>query len=205
MQVLNNEIRMTQGEQITLDFLLQNKDGSPYIISNKLKNPYFLVTVASSQYEQSDRYVLNKWCDAKGYFRFYTTQPIAISSIANFPTNLPDYIKQDVIDNNDGDYTTYAVWYTIDSNDNKTYYRFTGNAFVEYDCRFVVTFTPDITEEWTGRNFVYEIKLVDGETNAEYTLNNGKRPIVNYNFVQTILGPTKLSVEPNINKGGINL
>ena len=37
MQVLNNEIRMTQGEQITLDFLLQNKDGSPYIISNKLK------------------------------------------------------------------------------------------------------------------------------------------------------------------------
>lgn len=205
MQVLNNEIFLTQGEQITLDFLLQNKDGSPYIISNKLKNPYFLVTVASSQYEQSDRYVLNKWCDAKKYYTFYTTQPIAISSTKGFPANLPDAVKQDVISNNNGDYSTYAVWYTIDSNDNKTYYRWTGTAFTKYECRFVITFTPEVTEQWTGRNFIYEIKLVDGEVNNDYTVSNGKRPIVNYSFVQTILDSTKLSVKPNINNGGINL
>lgn len=205
MQVLNNEIFLTQGEQITLDFLLQNKDGSPYIISNKLKNPYFLVTVASSQYEQSDRYVLNKWCDIKGYFRFYTTQPIAISSTDGFPVNLPDSVKQDVISNNNGDYSTYAVWYTVDNNDNKTYYRWAGTTFIKYECRFIVTFKPEVTEQWTGRNFIYEIKLIDGEVNKDYTVSNGKRPIINYNFVQTILDSTKLSVTPNINNGGINL
>ena len=43
MQVLRNELKVYRGENFTIDKLLKNRDGSPYIISNELQNPYWLI------------------------------------------------------------------------------------------------------------------------------------------------------------------
>ena len=39
MKVFNNEITIHRGETFSMDKVIQNKDGSPYIVSNRLVNP----------------------------------------------------------------------------------------------------------------------------------------------------------------------
>lgn len=37
MKTFNNELVIHRGETFSMDKVVQNKDGSPYIVSNKLK------------------------------------------------------------------------------------------------------------------------------------------------------------------------
>ena len=41
MRVYNNEIQISRNESFTIDKMIKLKDGSPYIVSNQLHNPYF--------------------------------------------------------------------------------------------------------------------------------------------------------------------
>lgn len=61
MKVFNNEITIHRGETFSMDKVVQNKDGSPYIVSNKLANPCVLIAVSTTRYAQDERYKLNKW------------------------------------------------------------------------------------------------------------------------------------------------
>lgn len=61
MKVFNNEITIHRGETFSMDKVIQNKDGSPYIVSRRLKNPCVLVSVSTTRYAQDERYKLNKW------------------------------------------------------------------------------------------------------------------------------------------------
>ena len=53
MRVYADRIQVERGEEWTYDVYFQNRDGSPYIVSNQLTNPYILVTIASSKYTQT--------------------------------------------------------------------------------------------------------------------------------------------------------
>ena len=117
MKSLNNELIVHRGETFTIDKTLQNKDGSPYIISKGLiadgSSAYFLLTVASARYEQSGRYVKNYWLPVVNVFLF--TQPVKLSDDYNsfddvvFSETTDDYIGFE----NDG-YTYYVyVFFSI--------------------------------------------------------------------------------------------
>lgn len=194
---------MQQGEQITLTFDLKTRDGSPYIVSNQLKNPYYILTITSAHLAQADRYVLNRWCEVPADNCFYCTKPITLS--LTVPVSSVNSITQVLKTNeqrNDalshGGYDSYAIYIVDDK-----YYRWettsgTTGKLVSYNENvFSVTFTPEITENWTGRDFTYDIKLIDGnKVEGDY------RPISIIDFSQIILAPTKLIVDAKLNIGG---
>ena len=67
MKTLNNILVVHRNETFTLDKIVQNRDGSPYIVSAELENPYWLLTVSSTRYDQKDRYIQNWWLDLSNY------------------------------------------------------------------------------------------------------------------------------------------
>lgn len=84
MQVYNKEIRCHRNETFTLDWLLVNNDLSPYILSSELRDPYLLLTVADTRYNQTDRYIKNSWLtlmyDTDIRF-FYNTNPVSLNNM----------------------------------------------------------------------------------------------------------------------------
>ena len=89
METFGNEIKVQQGEDFNIDILLSSNQVEyvPYIISNERKNPFFVVTVASTKYEKNLRYVCSWWNDILSgpnpIPTFYQTTPYNIGSYAN--------------------------------------------------------------------------------------------------------------------------
>ena len=81
MRTYSDRIMVERGETWTYDVLLQNRDGSPFIVSSQINNPYICTTVASSKYSQTGRYIANFWCPVKGNYKtFYSSQPVMLVS-----------------------------------------------------------------------------------------------------------------------------
>lgn len=85
MKSLNNELFVHRNENFTIDKTLQNKDGSPYIISSDLPNPYFLITVANTRYVVDDRYIYSKWLKLDKLSRFKNTTPVNLKIFKTEP------------------------------------------------------------------------------------------------------------------------
>lgn len=207
MQVRNHDVSVIRGESWTLSKLIENRDGSPYIISSRFKNPHWLVTVTSARYNQINRYFLNKWLELKNLPRFEITQPVKLKSIDenyNFDNmNIPAGYEGDKMlgyankaifyDESPEGVTSYKYWeYNNNDKDN-----FDGK-WVDYYCPIITTFNTDITNQWVEQNYLYSILLVDGD---EVIHNENERPITVEN-VYNILEPTKLYVKSNL-KGGL--
>ena len=176
MQVRNHELTITRGESFTLSKLVQNRDGSPYIISGEFKNPYFLITVSSTIYDQNERYVLNKWLDLKDTKRFKITQPVMLKAIN------PGYsFSNDAVPNGyEGDrslgYANVAVFYdTANGVTSYKYWEYINNdeddfsgKWVDYKCPITTVFGSDITQSLAEQNYMYNISLVDGNSTLQY-------------------------------------
>jgi hypothetical protein len=200
MRTLNNEIIVHKGDSFTVDKIIKNKDGSPYIISNKLNNPYFLITVADSKYAQSNRYVKNYWLDLTEFPRFLCTQPVDLFSIKTSATSdenkydtFPDELPEGFVD---GVYVQYEIGdavFFIRDEDGKAQYKYYDDAkgWLDYKCQLVKSFSCEDTEEWVSQNYVYSIRLVSG-----IDVKSCK-----FEEVVTILPPTRLSVLSNISGG----
>lgn len=208
MQVHNNSIIVQRGESWTMSKKIMNKDGSPYIVSSELQNPYWLVTVTSAIYEQKDRYVLNKWLNLNGFPRFKHTQPIELAKYGlKFTDNTLPFIDLDGDGENDdftGDetsgYANIAIFYEkdLDGVTSYKYWEYINNIegnyegqWVSYECPIVTSFTKEITSQWKEQNYFYSITLVAGrESDGEYPI------IIDDSF--PILTSTKLSVKSNL-------
>ena len=83
MKNFNNELVVHRNETFTIDKIIQNKDGSPYVISSALENPYFLLTVTSNKYQQTNRYIKNYWLSLQNYPRFAQTKAINLKGLLN--------------------------------------------------------------------------------------------------------------------------
>ena len=146
MQVRNNEITVQRGESWTMSKKIRNKDGSPFIVSSELANPYWLVTIASVRYEQKDRYILNKWLELSNCPRFKYTQPIELAKYGlKFSDNTLPFIDLDEDgDNNDftGDetsgYSNIAIFYEKDFNGviSYKYWEYINNIEGDYDAEY---------------------------------------------------------------------
>lgn len=201
MRVYADRIQVERGEEWTYDVYFRNRDGSPYIVSNQLTNPYILVTIASSKYTQNGRYIANFWNNVtEAYKTFYCTQPIELSG-TTMPTpanGLSPEIQADITAKNQT-YSTYAVYKWVDPNGVAQYKYWTGTTYEDYDFHFVMTFPTDITNEWIEQNYVFGIKLVGGIANADYNPEvDGSRPIATFDGVQVLVAPMQLIVTSNI-------
>lgn len=188
METFGNEIKVQQGEDFNIDILLSSNqiEYIPYIISNKRKNPFFVVTVASTKYEKNLRYVCSWWNDILSgpnpIPTFYQTTPYNIGSYANkaaLPTIPPVIGPGQAKETAE---TRLLYQYTLDDEDIDPetghkpyhYYYFNYNAdgqptgrVDEYECRIRFNFRSDETAQWTGQNYMYQITLVSGELMAD--------------------------------------
>lgn len=178
MLVHNNEITIVRGEAFSMSKLIQNRDGSPYIVSSKLKSPHWKVTVTSSLNNSTDRYVLNKWLSLKDFPRFDITQPVNLKDINPAITN---FELSSVPAKYEGDetsgYANKAVFY-LETQPGVIIYKYweynnneKGNfngKWVDYKCPIITTFNTEITSKWAERPYWYNITLVDGDDTYEY-------------------------------------
>ena len=123
--------------------IVQNKDGSPYIISNKLSNPYFLISISTTRYAQNNRYIKNYWLDLSKYPRFTSTNVVNLLDIKSSPDGeTPKYSSFEGIEYSgagtsfisgyvNDTYVTYypddAVFYIEDENGNRVYKYYNTN------------------------------------------------------------------------------
>ena len=208
MKNFNNEIQIRRGETFTIDKFVENKDGSPYIVSNKLSNPYFVITIASSKFEQANRYIKKYWLSLANYPKFLSTQPVDLHSIkvssSSTEIKYDDFPVDGLIEGYvDGVYVQYdrfddAVFY-IDKGDAVEYKYYntevdkTGTpvGWTTYKCRIIKSFSSADTSEWSEQEYIYSIDLISlpkpvTEINDEFEV---KMPI---------LKPTKLKILTSI-------
>lgn len=203
MQSYKNEITVTRGETFTIDKTLVNKDGSPYIVSSKLNNPYWLLSISNTVYSQENRYVKNYWLPVNEPC-FNSTialniKDIKVSADSDTPlynslkeiTNLPivGYINGVAVSFDIG---TDTLFYddTIDK------YMYWDDGWKEYECRIIKTFLREDTIEWTSQNYQYSIQLVSGSVDF-----NSDEPLSKIDTSYTILLPTKIKVIDDVNGG----
>lgn len=220
MQVLNNEVYVQQGEHFSLDFSFRNKDGSPFLISNKLlksgKVAYILVTISNELYNQKQRYLYNKWLTLSELVNgipvaFYCTKPVILAKSASamkIPEDLPEDVQQDCQKHNDSNYTTYAIYKANDGAGKTSFYYYNSSTktLIEYPfelTRISFTVMSNITKDWVVGNYMYGIQLVSGEPNISKDEN--ARPISVVDHVQALLPPTRLIVTSNVDNslGGL--
>lgn len=199
MKTYNNELIVYRGEVFTIDKYLVNKDGSPFIISSKLSNPYFLLTVGSDLYKPE--YVYNKWLEIASPL----SQSNDVQKIARFDSTVPVEVQL----GEDGEWphtlpknttSASAVYYIVNDDGSKTYkYAIidkqlpTGSTvdhWEDYSCRLSTVFDHNITKDWNEQNYYWGIRLVSGPLSPK----GSEKPISTFNTVQPILEPTKLTV-----------
>lgn len=220
MKTFNNELVIHRGETFSMDKVVQNKDGSPYIVSNKLKNPYVLVAVSTTRYDQNKRYLLNQWLPLSDKARFSITDPIDLTSFktdvngtVSKYTSFDDVnIRKPVLGSGGKDCIVSGyigdrfVFYDYDDcvlyleNEQGIkeyrYWNLEHEGLLKYEFRITCPFTQDITSEWVEQSYVYSMTLMSGELPE-----SGEPPFANIDTVQPLLTPTKLSVLSSINGG----
>lgn len=160
METVGLKIYITRGESFSIDFSVKDKTGRPYVVLNKIQNPYLKITVTNYKYNASKNYVKSWWLDlTNGYNengehillpRFSSVEPKEVNSISE-------------VGNADTD-TEHYLYRVI--GDNKYYYN--DGEVKEYDFRIVKTFLSGITSEWIEKQYTYDIKLLGGQTVVDY-------------------------------------
>lgn len=214
MLTYENEIVVRRGETWTLDKFVQNRDGSPFIISDAFKNPYWLITVTSSQYGSKNRYLFNKWLDLKSHLRFCITKPLKLSDYGlTFSDNTFPFLNGDGTDftgDETSGYASSAIFYEKDSEGVISYkyweyYNnekddFTGK-WVDYKCPIVTSFTNEITSEWIEGNYLYQILLVDGTDLREYLKEMASRNNIPTDDPNNVIYDNLKAINPELVEG----
>ena len=203
MKTYGNQITIHRGESFTIDKYIVNKDGSPYIISNALKNPHLRISVSDSLYEQNGRYILNTYLDLSKLPRFVNTNVVDITLFRDRPngaqlyptfdgmTGLPSgYIGDSLVTYEKGN---EAVFCNRLSDGKMLYKYFSNGSWRDYSFRLIKSFSNELTRNWNGQNYWYDIALVSG-------------PMINGTFARfdtklSILNPTKLTVLSDLEGG----
>lgn len=209
MRTFNNEIIVRRNETFTIDKFVETRDKAPYVISSHLKNPFFLITVTNSLYNQKDRYICNVWIPVD-LPKFDSTTPVNLADICDEHGNqlyrsfddidgLPSgYYKGQLITFEPGD----CVFYYEDDDGNRVYKYFEdGESWKDYSCRIIYKFTHGITKDWIEGSYFYNIDLVDGILNQDAVQGQRPIPIGNLSEHIPILGATKLTVLSDLRGG----
>lgn len=187
MKTLNNEIIVTRNETFTMDKLFQNKDGSPYIISNKIRNLRWVIVISSSQFEQTNIYRAEYTLPLDDYPKFASTVavPLSILNVDSFDDLFEaiegKFIAVITVDDKIIKIEPTDYVYYLDINGVRKYkYAKIENGVIkwyDYECRLTVLFTSEDTSKLVSPSYTYSISLVGD------------------NIFKPILLPTKLTVK----------
>ena len=221
MKLRGNEMICHRGETFTMDRTIVNRDGSPFIVSSQYANPYVLITVASTRYNTEDNYKVNWWLDLSKLPRFLYTRPKKIYSFDVTQT----------IDEKPGEYLYYVEengkreYKYFDENDEWHNYEFriahhfmnsitrdwieqsyvygiqlvSGESTEEHIKKLYITVFNTIPSSHLTTEELYD-ELKDYDTNLVDDVDLTK-PLVNFDVVQVLLEPTKLTVMSDLNGG----
>ena len=186
METFKHSIKAYRGESFTIDKTIRNNDGSPYIISNELQNPYFLLSVSNTKYSQENRFVRNYWLSLEDFPRFTLTTPINSEDVENWSS---DATINDLLINVDGELCTMDASFAVINDDGTYLYWDTEtSSWKNYECRLVKTFTSDDTKDWSAQTYLYSIQLVSGIKQRSYLENLATS--YNISFSSVIPGDT---------------
>lgn len=221
MKLRGKEIIVHRGETFSLDMVIRNRDGTPFIISSDVSNPYVLLSVSSANYmyNSDDRYLCNWWISLEKLPKFYSTKPVEIDEFTSENVAI------------DGENYLYTA---VENGVRKYKYWDKGTkTFVDYEFRIVKQFNNSETQEWIENAYVYSISFVAGQDSYTYlesiwdvswgempkdlstawSIATSKdssilnvleydAPICNYSDVLVFIEPSKLTVLSNI-KGSL--
>lgn len=160
MKIYSDSIQVMRGESWTYDAQLVNNDGSPYIISNQLQNPYFCVTVATGKYTEDGRYVHHFWSkfENPAYEQAEATDTTEATSEASIML---------LADDSDETTTLTEVRYMNDTPSIST----SGTVFV--NGAYYIVYNYD-SEDIFSKYELTVLELVSGDTSyLKYHLSNG--------------------------------
>lgn len=221
MRLKGTDLTVYTGEQFTLDFIVRNEDGSPYVIPSQYTDPYILLTVTSSNYQQVGRYRREMWLSCKNYPKFFDT---SIGTLTNETLPQGDPVatsyrlykigteyKYIVLTWNGHDVITKfidadtCVHYYINNGleiliedeltDDETFGEGSawGYKFVPYEgFRIIVAFTSVITSKWVAQSYKYNMLLVTNR--GDYCDTIGDVPYEDYNIESVLIDNSKISV-----------
>jgi hypothetical protein len=173
MKTYNNELVIKRNETFTLDKLIQNRDGSPYIVSANLANPHFLITISDTTYDVEKRMVIKLWLPIT-FPRFISTVPVNIRDFKQTPdgdvswydsfddlTGLPSgYLGNNLVTYTDGN---EAVFYLDTANGRVyKYWDEINGKWMDYECRLTCRFEQSLTKLLLEKSYLYTIELVSG-------------------------------------------
>ena len=220
MRLRGKEIIVHRGETFTLDMVIRNRDGTPFVVSSGMSNPYLLLSVSSANYmyNSDERYLCNWWISLENLPKF--TQSTAVE--------IPEFTSEYIDVNPDN-----QLLYTSIVDGVRKYKYWNGTGFVDYEFRIVKHFTSSETQEWVENAYMYSISFVAGQdsytylqsiwdaswgempedlstawsiaTSKDSTILNVLEydaPICNYSDVLVFIEPNKLTVLSNI-KGSL--
>lgn len=219
----DNNLIISRNETFTMDRVVQNRDGSPYIVSSQLNNPHILITVSSSKYRQANRYLKRFYLPVPKELTFYQTNPIDIKSLrrtiasdpfTDFPDNLT-VLKDDTTGKlvflsayYEGNLVSFEVNDAVfcrENDDGTISYKYwsptvsnsvgSNGEWVDYEFRFVRTFDSDFTSKLVEQTYYYCIELVAGQIDV-------KNDVIFYDYVVPLLDTRTISVMSNL-KGGM--
>lgn len=182
MKVFGTELQVHTNETFSLDFTVTNRDGSPYIISSKISNPYILLTIASNDKILDNRYIKNYWLKLSDKFpKFVNTVPVKYKG---------DFSTGRLPEGHD------ALEYLYYNDEGYYYWDEELDKFVKYEFRFVKSFSNADTSNWLPGSYKYSITVVAGRKDGV------SKPVVDYDTVNILLPPTSLTVLSDI-QGGV--
>lgn len=188
MKIRGNRIEITQGETFTLDKLIVNEDGSPFIVSSKMLNPHILISISDSEYYTSGKYIKNYWLPiiktrsetGAGNKTFSETRAVNLLSILNADTNgvpsYPDGFDSITALTPDGFvtkgympergkyvglYPSTCVFYVENSDGTKTYKYWDTelNKWVDYEFSIIKLFPSSDTKNWIPKKYFWNVSV----------------------------------------------
>ena len=150
MRILGTTIEINRGEVFTLRYSLADTDGVPYMIPDDWKNPYLVITVASTIYRQKGRWSKNYWLDLSTYPKFRYMKPVAIASLDDPPP------------------VEKALYYIMQPSGEKEYYYYENDTYKPYKFTFSKTFLYHDTKQWIESIHRYQLKVASGQCSRDW-------------------------------------
>lgn len=193
MKRIGNEIYVQRGETFSLDFAVTDKVGRPLVLLKNWKNPYMVITVATSLYPQADVPREVYWLDLNKRYveqndgtlspvtfkRFMSTEIFRLTEF-DATEAVETYGQENggkMVFNRNSDFDVTNFLFFVDVNgDGKYEYKYlddytldgeevVAQTWVSYDFRVVKYFD---TKNWTAQGYFYDIKILSGESVQEY-------------------------------------
>jgi hypothetical protein len=168
MRTFANRIETSQKEVFNLDRFIRYENGQPYIFSSEFKDPYLVFSLSTSQFIKEKKYFKQWWArvdDNPQWPRFYQTVPIETPGYRTPTIDMflwPDNTQRD---------QTWAVYHNVNQDTyyywDVPYYEANLSNYKIYDVRYVKTFYYDDIKDLQGMNYVYDIRLIDGQPTFE--------------------------------------